>query len=66
MKLWTVGGAARELEVAPETLREYEKKGLVKPMRDTSGRRLLTDEDLDMLRRYRESRRGRGTFPAGR
>lgn len=49
----TSGTAARELRVAVETLRRYEQRGIVKPERDASGRRLYTTKDLDKIRDYR-------------
>lgn len=55
----TSGTAARELGVAVETLRRYEGRGIVKPERDASGRRLYTTKDLDKVRDYQQRQRGR-------
>jgi DNA-binding transcriptional MerR regulator len=38
--------AVKRLGVCAETLRNYERRGLIKVRRDWSGRRVFTDEDL--------------------
>jgi MerR family transcriptional regulator, heat shock protein HspR len=40
--------------VHPQTLRIYERKGLVDPARTTGGSRRYSDADIDQLRRIQE------------
>lgn len=47
----TIGEAARQLGVHPETLRRWEAKGKITPQRDGTGRRVYTDEQLRRLQR---------------
>lgn len=57
MRLITVGDASRQLGVSTEAVRYYERKGLIAPVRDSSGRRLLSPEDIERIREFRERRR---------
>jgi len=50
----TIGVAARQLGVAVQTLRLYEKSGLILPARTPSGRRLYSMKDMERLRCIRE------------
>ena len=45
-----IRAAAKLADVAPETVREYCKRGLLTPVRDSSGRRLFTDDDIRRIR----------------
>ncbi len=51
-----ISAAARELEVSEGTMRSLEKRGLIRPIRDTANRRLYSDADMraarESLRRY--------------
>ncbi len=38
----------------PQTLRSYEREGLIAPERTAGGTRLYSEEDLDLLRRIGE------------
>ena len=40
--------------VHPQTLRNYERTGLLNPKRTTGGSRRFSDEDLEVLRRIQE------------
>lgn len=46
-----------ELRVHPTTLRRYEERGLVKPMRDHNGIRYYTCEQVEYLRKLIEPHR---------
>jgi MerR family transcriptional regulator/heat shock protein HspR len=46
--------AAELAGVHPQTLRIYERKGLVDPARTTGGSRRYSDADIDQLRRIQE------------
>ena len=47
---YVISVAAKLVDLHPQTLRRYEKIGLVKPVR-TSGRRLYSPRDLERLRK---------------
>ena len=53
---FTVGQAARMVAVSPSTIRLWERQGLIRPERRTSGHRRYTREDINHLRRVREAR----------
>jgi DNA-binding transcriptional MerR regulator len=46
--------AAALAHVHPQTLREYERRGLLRPDRTAGGMRLYRDRDVDIARRVRE------------
>ena len=48
--VYIISGAARLLEVHPQTLRKYEKFGLVSPSRSVGMLRLYSEEDLIRLK----------------
>jgi DNA-binding transcriptional MerR regulator len=52
----TIAGAAAEVGVAANTLRVYEMQGLLKPIRDTSGRRLYTPADIKKAKSIKAER----------
>jgi DNA-binding transcriptional MerR regulator len=52
LRLYTISEAAQLVGRVPTTLRTYESKGLIKPVRlATSGDRLYTAEDILALQR---------------
>ena len=51
--LLTIGLVARKLGISVEVIRWYELKGIVKPIRDSSGRRLFVHKDLEKINAYR-------------
>lgn len=55
-RYFTSGSIAHEIGCATETVRLYERRGIVRPVRDSQGRRLFTTEDLEVLRKYRRTR----------
>lgn len=58
--VFIISVAARLLEMHPQTLRKYEREGLIAPSRTTGNLRLYSDEDLERLRqvKYLVSERG--------
>ena len=50
MNLYLKGEAARRAGVCADTVRNYCRDGLLDPIRDSSGRRLFTDEDVKKIR----------------
>jgi MerR family transcriptional regulator/heat shock protein HspR len=49
VKTYTISVVAKLYEVHPQTLRLYEREGLIKPSRSQGNTRLFTDEDLERL-----------------
>src|SRR5262245_7899834 len=47
---WLISMAAEELDMHPQTLRKYERLGLVRPLRTVGSMRVYTQEELDRLR----------------
>src|ERR1700741_2530283 len=48
-KTFTISAVAEEFEIHPQTLRLYEREGLLKPSRSEGNTRLYTQEDLERL-----------------
>ena len=48
-KTFTISAVAEEFELHPQTLRLYEREGLLKPSRSEGNTRLYTDADLERL-----------------
>lgn len=46
---YTIGVVAKMYNIHPQTLRLYEREGLLKPSRTQGNTRLYTDEDLERL-----------------
>ncbi|HLM55838.1 MAG TPA: helix-turn-helix transcriptional regulator, partial [Pyrinomonadaceae bacterium] len=46
---YTISAVAAQYEIHPQTLRLYEREGLLKPSRSDGNTRLYTDEDLARL-----------------
>ena len=46
---YTIGVVAKMYNIHPQTLRLYEREGLLKPSRTEGNTRLYTDEDLERL-----------------
>ena len=62
---YQIGVAARMLECHPQTLRLYEREGLIEPERTDSGVRLYCDADIDLLRRIQRFTQDLGVNLAG-
>jgi MerR family transcriptional regulator/heat shock protein HspR len=52
--VYVISVAAQLAEVHPQTLRIYERKGLIEPARTGGGSRRYSDEDIALLRRIQE------------
>ena len=63
--VFTIGIAARKLNIAVPTLRMYEKSGLIIPFRNESGRRLYSFADLRRINYIRRLIRLEGLNLAG-
>src|SRR5213083_3323562 len=48
-KTFTISAVAEQFDVHPQTLRLYERQGLLKPSRSEGNTRLYTDDDLKRL-----------------
>jgi MerR family transcriptional regulator/heat shock protein HspR len=49
VKVYTISAVAELYEIHPQTLRLYEREGLLKPSRSEGNTRLYTDTDLERL-----------------
>src|SRR5215211_5990132 len=49
VKTYTISAVAELFDVHPQTLRLYEREGLLKPSRSEGNTRLYTDTDLERL-----------------
>lgn len=49
IKTYTISAVAEMFEVHPQTLRLYEREGLLKPSRSEGNTRLYTDDDIERL-----------------
>lgn len=63
--VFVISVAARLLEMHPQTLRKYEREGLIVPSRTTGNLRLYSDEDLERLRQVKYLVGERGLNLAG-
>jgi DNA-binding transcriptional MerR regulator len=52
--LYPISQAARQSGYAEATLRDLDRRGIVCPRRDASGRRLYTAVEIERLRAHRE------------
>src|SRR5688572_23781783 len=48
--LYLISTAAERLDMHPQTLRKYERLGLIRPHRTLGSMRVYTDEELERLR----------------
>jgi MerR family transcriptional regulator/heat shock protein HspR len=46
---YMISSVAEQYQIHPQTLRLYEREGLLKPSRSEGNTRLYTDEDLELL-----------------
>lgn len=51
--IYGISDAARLAGVSEGTLRNYDKAGVITPIRDSEGRRLFTDSDINAVKKYR-------------
>ncbi|MCD6132852.1 MAG: MerR family transcriptional regulator [Deltaproteobacteria bacterium] len=64
-KYYTISTIARMIKIHPNTLREYEREGLISPRRSEGRIRLYTDEDIEDIRFIRTLTRELGVNLAG-
>lgn len=62
----TIRSAAKAVGVSAQTLREYERVGLLRPERDSAGRRVFTPVDVAQARRVAADRAKRQGFKPAR
>jgi MerR family transcriptional regulator, heat shock protein HspR len=63
--VYVISVAAELAGVHPQTLRIYERKGLVRPQRTSGNTRRYSDRDIELLRRIQEMTQERGINLAG-
>jgi MerR family transcriptional regulator/heat shock protein HspR len=63
--VYTIGVVAEMLKVHPQTLRFYEKKGLIRPGRTEGQTRMYSEEDRDEIARLLRLTRDLGVNLAG-
>jgi MerR family transcriptional regulator, heat shock protein HspR len=63
--LYAIAVAARLTRMHPQTLRKYERAGLLRPARQSGNQRLYSNADLRRLRRIRYLVERRGLNVAG-
>jgi MerR family transcriptional regulator, heat shock protein HspR len=63
--LYTMAVAARLTRMHPQTLRKYERAGLIRPSRQSGNQRLYSEADVRRLRRIRYLVDVRGVNIAG-
>lgn len=62
---YTIGVVAQMYEIHPQTLRTYEREGLLRPSRSQGNTRLFTDDDLQRLETILSLTRDLGVNLAG-
>jgi MerR family transcriptional regulator/heat shock protein HspR len=63
--LYLIGVVADMLKIHPQTLRLYERKGLLRPSRTVGRTRMYSEEDVDEIRRILHLTRDLGVNLAG-
>jgi MerR family transcriptional regulator, heat shock protein HspR len=63
--LYTMAVASRITGMHPQTLRKYERAGLIRPSRQSGNQRLYSEADVRRLRRIRYLVEARGVNIAG-
>jgi MerR family transcriptional regulator/heat shock protein HspR len=63
--LFVISVAARLVEMHPQTLRKYEREGLIAPSRTSGNLRLYSDDDIERLRQVKYLVEQRGMNLAG-
>lgn len=63
--LFVISVAARLVEMHPQTLRKYEREGLIAPSRTQGNLRLYSDSDIERLRQVKYLVEERGLNLAG-
>ena len=60
MSLFTTSKAAARAEVSADTMRRYADAGIIKPLRDSSGRRLFSEADIERAKQHSAKTAQRG------
>ena len=63
--VYVISVAAKLCEMHPQTLRAYERQGLVRPQRSDSHNRLYSEADIERLRQIQRLTRDLGVNLAG-
>lgn len=63
--VYAIGVAAKLIGTHPQTLRMYERMGLVEPHRSEANRRLYSERDLEVVRRIQHLTQDMGVNLAG-
>ena len=63
--LYYISVVAEMVETHPQTLRTYEKMGLIEPQRTSNNVRLFTEEDVERVRRIQHLTQDLGVNLAG-
>lgn len=63
--LYSISVAAKLCGVHPQTLRMYERQGLIKPKRVSEKNRMYSEADIERLRRIQRLTQGMGVNLAG-
>jgi MerR family transcriptional regulator/heat shock protein HspR len=63
--VYVISVAAELAGVHPQTLRVYERRGLLRPLRTTGNTRRYSAEDIERLRRIQDLTQGEGVNLAG-
>lgn len=63
--LFVISVAARLVKMHPQTLRKYEREGLIIPSRTAGNLRLYSDQDIELLRQVKYLVEDRGLNLAG-
>ncbi|MFA4016825.1 MAG: hypothetical protein RUDDFDWM_001936 [Candidatus Fervidibacterota bacterium] len=64
-RFYAISVVARMLNLHPQTLRLYERLGLIKPQRDAYGKRLYSDDDIERIRKIQHLTQQMGVNLAG-
>jgi MerR family transcriptional regulator/heat shock protein HspR len=64
-RFYSISVVSRMLNTHPQTLRMYERLGLIKPRRNERGDRLFSEEDIERIRKIQELTQRMGVNLAG-
>ncbi|MCS7253465.1 MAG: helix-turn-helix transcriptional regulator [Armatimonadota bacterium] len=64
-RFYAISVVARMLNLHPQTIRLYERLGLIKPSRDRHGKRMYDDEDIERIRKIQHLTQQMGVNLAG-
>ncbi|MEJ2345530.1 MAG: MerR family transcriptional regulator [Gammaproteobacteria bacterium] len=57
VQFYGISEAARRAEIAEGTLRDYCRRGVIQAKRDSAGRRIFTEGDINAARTHRQGTR---------